>query len=124
MIFTGGIMTAQNSLRVLWATMANSVAEPPCRRCSCRPETSSLKLRRVVEPDYPEAALESGIGGTVVIEALVNQDGVPDRVNILRGDPTLAAAAFAAISQWRWEPPSDPSGETVPIAIAVNFEPE
>ena len=117
-------MTAQNSLRVLWATMSNSVAEVPCRRCSCSTDTSSLKLRRVVEPDYPEDALQDGLRGTVVIEALVNQDGIPDRLNILRGDPTLAAAAFAAISQWRWEPPSDHANETVAVAIAVNFEPE
>jgi TonB family protein len=117
-------MAGQNSLRVLWATMADSVAESPCRRCSCRPDASSLPLRRVVEPDYPETALESGVRGTVVIEALVDREGFPDRVRILRGHPTLAAAAFRAISQWRWEPPSGPSSETVPIAIAVNFEPE
>jgi len=117
-------MAAQNSLRVLWATMATSVPESPCRRCSSRADTSSLQLRRVVEPAYPEDALESGVRGTVVIEVLVDCDGFPDRVRILLGHPTLAAAAFEAISQWQWEPPSALTGETVPIAIAVNFEPE
>jgi len=117
-------MAAQNSLRVLWATMADSVRESPCPRCSCHPDASSLKLRRVVEPGYPEAALACGVRGTVVIEALVDRDGFPDRVRILRGHATLAAAALEAISQWRWEPPAAPGSEAVPIAIAVNFEPE
>ena len=115
-------MATQNSLRVLWATTADR--ESPCRRCSCRTDASSLQLRRVVEPDYPDAALECGVRGTVVVEALIDHQGVPARVNILRGHPTLAAAALEAISQWRWKPPSDLSSETVPVAIAVNFEPE
>jgi TonB family protein len=118
-------MAGQNSLRVLWATMANAGVRERSNPCGChRAETPSLTIRKVVEPDYPETALKSGIRGTVVVEALVDKAGVPDRVRILRGDPTLASAAFKAVRQWRWEPPSDLSSEIVPIAIAVNFEPE
>jgi TonB family protein len=119
-------MAGQNSqLRVLWATVANFAVEAPRHCCDCsRPEAPPLKICKVVEPDYPQTALESGIRGTVVVEALVDKDGVPDRVRILRGDPTLAAAAFDAVSQWRWEPLQDLRSESLPIAIAVNFEPE
>jgi|ERR1051326_8936964 protein TonB len=117
-------MAGQNSLSVLWATVANlTVNDGGCHGCS-RPETTSLKIRKVVEPDYPEAARKSGLGGTVVVEALVDREGVPDRVRILRGHPALAAVAQDAVCQWRWEPPCDLSTETVSIAIAINFEPE
>src|ERR1051326_1778114 len=120
-------MAGQNSqLRVLWATVADFALEAPRHCCDCsRTEAPHLKIRKVVEPDYPEAALKSGIGGTVVVEALVDKDGVPDRVRILRGDPALASAAFDAVTQWRWEPPPrDLSSQTVAVAIAVTFDPE
>jgi TonB family protein len=118
-------MGAQNSLRVLWATMADFTAEERCHGCQCGHRKSrSLKIRKVVEPDYPEAAQRSGLRGTVIVEALIDKNGIPDSVRILRGDPPLATAAFEAVRQWRWEPPADSSSGAVPIAIAVNFEPE
>jgi periplasmic protein TonB len=80
-------------------------------------------MRRVIEPDYPEAAHRNGLRGTVIIEALVDKKGVPVQVRILRGNPTLAASASEAVAQWRWEPP-DSSTEEVAVTIAVNFEPE
>ena len=116
-------MAGPNFLRVLWATVPNFTVADSCRG-GCRPsENPSLKVCKVVEPDYPEAALKSGIRGTVVVEALVGKDGIPEQVRILRGDPTLGSAASAAVCQWRWEPPRHLSGETIPIAIAMNFEP-
>jgi TonB family protein len=118
-------MAGQNfQRRVLWATAANFAIEASrcCGTCVA-PETPSLKVRKVVEPDYPETARRNGVGGTVVVEALIDKHGIPDRVRILRGDPTLAAAAREAVCQWRWQPPHLGT-ETVPIAIAVNFEPE
>lgn len=118
-------MAGQNSLRVLWAMSASFAPASSCCRETCAaPESPSLKVCKIVEPDYPEAARKKGVGGTVVVEALVDKNGIPDRVRILRGHPTLAAAAREAVCQWRWEPPDLLSTEAVPIAIAVNFEPE
>ena len=116
------MMAGQNTqLRVLWATAANFATEVPCCRGTCAAlESPSLKIRKVVEPDYPEAAQKNRIRGTVIIEALIDADGVPGQVRILRGDPALAASTADAVSQWRWEPPDT----EVIITIAVNFEPE
>jgi TonB family protein len=83
-----------------------------------------LKLRHMVEPAYPEEAKENGIRGTVVVEVLIDKQGVPQAIHAVRGNPILATTAFKAVQQWRWKPYRL---NRVPVAvemtIAVNFEP-
>ena len=49
----------------------------------------------------PMAAHRSG---DVVLEVLVAEDGSVVSIRTLSGDPLLAAAAAAAVRQWRYEP--------------------
>jgi TonB family protein len=112
---------------VLWV----SVASLPCwqareecaahRDIVCNP---TLQLRKMVEPVYPEEAQESGIRGTVVVEALVDKQGVPRAIHALRGDPLLVTAVSEAVQQWRWKPYRlNREAVEVDMTIAVNFEP-
>lgn len=93
---------------------------------TCRYGTGNptLKLRHMVEPAYPEEAKENGIGGTVVVEVLIDKQGVPQAIHAVRGNPILATTAFKAVQQWRWKPYRL---NRVPVAvemtIAMNFEP-
>jgi TonB family protein len=72
----------------------------------------------------PEEAKENGIGGTVVVEVLIDKQGVPQAIHAVRGNPILATTAFKALQQWRWKPYRL---NRVPVAvemtIAMNFEP-
>ena len=112
---------------VVWVSVASlAFGEPEPNRAGhsnivCNPK---LKLRTMVEPAYPEEAQRNGIGGTVVVEALVDKQGVPHAVHAVRGDAILARAVSSAVQQWRWKP-YRLNGEPVDVqmTIAVNFEP-
>ena len=56
---------------------------------------------------YPPLAARQRVGGTVILEVLVNENGRVDDVKVLRGvkpDLGLDAAAVAAVRTWRFTP--------------------
>ncbi|HEY6766323.1 MAG TPA: TonB family protein [Candidatus Sulfotelmatobacter sp.] len=57
-----------------------------------------------VEPKYPEEALTQKLSGPVTLEATVSEKGTVGDVKTIRGEPILAAAAIAAVRQWRYSP--------------------
>jgi protein TonB len=58
-----------------------------------------------VEPVYPPMAVHSFMQGTVILEALVDEDGTVDEVQVLRSaGKILDEAAIDAVKQWRYEP--------------------
>ncbi|MBZ5508722.1 MAG: energy transducer TonB [Acidobacteriia bacterium] len=115
-------------MSVLCISVASvALAETGPRSASQRHSSGkpTLKLHKMVEPIYPEAALKNGIRGTVVVEVLIDKQGVPQAVHALRGDPTLVNTVSQAIQQWRWQPYRlNRQAIAVEMMIAVNFEPE
>ena len=62
---------------------------------------------KIVEPKYPELAKQMGLEGTVVVNALISENGDVLRAEILRGiknGAPLEQAALAAIRQWKFSP--------------------
>jgi len=57
-----------------------------------------------VEPVYPDLAVAGRVQGVVILEVLVDAQGVPSSVNVLRSIPLLESAAIEAVRQWRWNP--------------------
>jgi TonB family protein len=60
-----------------------------------------------VDPDYPSAAKERGIEGSVILEVVVLRDGTVGEVSVLRRRPEgwgFEQAATGAVKQWRFEP--------------------
>jgi protein TonB len=57
-----------------------------------------------VEPEYPEAALQQKIQGTVVLEVHIGVDGAVQGVHVIDGPPELAQASVDAVKQWRFKP--------------------
>jgi TonB family protein len=68
------------------------------------PEVSVGVVTQRVEPEYPQSARERRVQGAVVLDATVGRDGVVEKFTAIRGDPDLAAAASAAVRQWRFKP--------------------
>jgi TonB family protein len=72
---------------------------------------SPVVLKRVY-PVYPDKCKKAGVEGTGIFEILINKEGVPEKIKILRGLDTLCegldAAAIEALEQWRFEPSFDP----------------
>jgi TonB family protein len=110
-------------MSVIWASIASlAMAEPMVRRTDLRREPS-MSLLKLVEPVYPEEALRLGVRGTVIVELLIDKQGLPQKIQIIKGHSILAAAVNGALHQWQWKP-YRLNGEVVEIdmMIAMNFE--
>ena len=82
------------------------------------------KLISRVEPSYPPSARDRGIGGSVVLTAVVSRTGAVENVKVVRGPEPLAEAATQAVRQWVYEPYRR-NGEPVAVetTIVVKFTP-
>jgi protein TonB len=57
-----------------------------------------------VPPVYPSEARARHLGGAVVLEATIAEDGSTRDLKIISGPPLLAEAAIEAVRQWRYRP--------------------
>ena len=64
------------------------------------------QLVRAVPPVYPRAAFDQGFEGIVqvVLQVVVNREGIVERTSVVEGLPLLNAAAQAAVEQWEYRP--------------------
>jgi TonB family protein len=78
--------------------------------------------RRLVNaaPTYPQEAIDAKVQGVVVLDVLVDAEGVPSDVQVVQGIPMLDAAAIEAVRKWRYEP-TLMNGVAVPIAMTVSL---
>lgn len=68
---------------------------------------SNLKAPRQmysVQPDYPVLAKETHVGGTVVVDAVIDEQGNVVQAHAVNGHPLLIPAALRAVLQWKYEP--------------------
>jgi protein TonB len=62
-------------------------------------------LLRRVEPVYPQLAVHAQIEGVVILEAIVDRQGMVEDVKVLRSpNKLLDTAAIAAVRQWQYSP--------------------
>jgi len=62
----------------------------------------SRKLIKKVDPVYPDLARKMSMTGTVKVEISIATDGSVHDVQILGGNPVLAAAVEDAVKQWKY----------------------
>jgi protein TonB len=68
---------------------------------------SNLKAPRQtssVQPEYPAIAKQAHVWGTVVVNALIDEDGNVVGARAVSGHPLLVPAALKAVLQWKYEP--------------------
>jgi TonB family protein len=63
------------------------------------PELISERVQR-----FPPQARKAGIQGTVILEAVVDQEGCVRHPRVLKGVPSLDGAALAAVRSWTFRP--------------------
>ncbi len=68
------------------------------------PREAASRLLSRTEPEYPPDALADRRSGKVVLEVDVAEDGSVSSTLTMSGDPLLAAAAAAAVRNWRYQP--------------------
>jgi protein TonB len=74
-------------------------------------------------PEYPPMAKQLKIEGKVELEALVAENGVVEKVNIISGNPVLTKPAAEAVKHWKFVPfviDGKPSKALAPLSI--NFK--
>lgn len=109
---------------------AKPVAEPaaaePSPQRAARISREPRPLASNSVPEYPPAALRSGIGGTVVVRAKIDASGKPAEVSIAKrsGNRDLDRAAVRAVRQWRFQPAIRNGKATASVVrIPVDFKP-
>jgi len=84
--------------------------------------TEKMKLLKKVNPQYPMAALQAGIQGLVVIEAIAGTDGRVTNTKLISGHPMLNEAAVTAVKQWEYAPLIiDGKAKPVQFTVTVSF---
>ena len=83
-------------------------------------DVTSPKLIHKAEPKYTKRAKKEKSKGTVSLAAVVNKQGIPESIEVVKGlNSDLDAEAVKAVSQWRFEP-AQKNGE--PVAVKVKIE--
>lgn len=90
-------------------------------RVRLSPDTAQM-VERPVRPNYPLLAKQMKVQGSVVLQALIGQEGSIQDLRVLSGPAILSNAAMDAVRQWRFHPYYQ-SGQAVETEarITVNF---
>jgi TonB family protein len=78
-------------------------------------------LVRQVAPQYPQAARQAHIQGTVVLQVVIGKDGNVQNLHALSGPPLLIPSAMDAVKQWRYKP-YQLNGEPVEANTQINVK--
>jgi TonB family protein len=79
-------------------------ASPSIPLCKERLSQALEYPNRMVEPEYPEAALKAGIEGAVELRAVISSNGKTRELTLVKGDPVFASPAIQAVRKWRFHP--------------------
>jgi len=87
------------------------------------PGVSGGQLVHRVAPVYPAEARLLRLEGTVILAAMVMEDGTVRDVKVVEGSPVLAQSAVDAVKHWRYKP-YELDGKPVKneIGISVDFK--
>jgi periplasmic protein TonB len=105
--------------------------QPPAAAIPAKPDKSSGPVRiggvvaqanliHNVQPVYPAAAKMAHIQGVVEFAAVINKEGVVEKLQLLSGHPLLVQAARNAILQWRYRP-TLLNGQPVQVATTITI---
>ena len=74
-------------------------------------------------PQYPPAALRSGVSGTVMVRVAVDASGMPTEVTLEKksGSRDLDRAALEAVKKWRFQP-AQRDGQAIAASLVIPIE--
>ena len=103
------------------AAQTPAVATNAGERVRLSPDTAQM-VERPVQPSYPLLAKQMKVQGSVVLQALIGQEGSIQDLRVLSGPAILSTAAMDAVRQWRFRPYLQ-AGQPVETEarITVNF---
>lgn len=78
------------------------------------------KAVKAAPPRYPSLAARMGVQGTVKLKATVESDGTVSDVKVVSGHNLLAGSAASAVREWKFEPASEKSTQSVTFDFALS----
>jgi TonB family protein len=80
---------------------------------------SAPAVLRKVEADYSEDARRQRLQGVVVVQFVIDEQGVPENLKVTRSlDAGLDQKAVEAVAKWRFSPAMK-DGKAVPVIVSV-----
>ena len=80
---------------------------------STQQQESKRKVKKRVEPTYPELAKRLNLSGKVKIQVVISAEGHVTSTKELGGNPVLVNAAEQAVKEWSFESASSDTTEVV-----------
>jgi len=99
------LMEKEASLTKAASEPPPAIEEPEDRVYHMTSRMTPPVLISKIQPDYPSAERRAGREGTVIVTAVVGNDGAVREPKVIRSvSPALDAAAVHAVMQWRYRP--------------------
>jgi TonB family protein len=127
---TGMVLSGSNPAEVSWSSGSRTYRLRAWNRTSGQasgrqPVAIGMGINRPektkdVPPIYPAEAKAAGIGGMVIIETVIDENGDVSEARIIRSVPMLDQAALDAVRQWKYTP-TFVNGQAVPVRTTVNI---
>jgi TonB family protein len=99
----GGLVVTQND-KVIYRFPVVEAAGAIGSQAMQDADGSASRLIDRVEPLYPTEARAQKIQGQVTLEVQIGSEGAVHNIEVVEGNPMLAAAAVQAVRQWRYRP--------------------
>ena len=95
---------------------------PPKAPIVLTPEITPPQFVHRVAPEYPEIARSAQMEGNVIVQIVIEADGMVSGVTVLSAsNPVFVENAVAAVKQWQYLPAMQ---DDEPVAVYVTFEVE
>ncbi len=86
------------------SVLPNKTAEGNAGPVVLPTQAAMARLVQRIEPEYPNAARQQHIQGTVVLDVLVDTSGAVEGIGLVSGESQLMLAATVAVKQWHFQP--------------------
>lgn len=118
-----GVAIIIGSAIVVSAGESGRVCAPPAVAFDEAAGMKAPEVTHKVDPRYPREALKDGASGDVVLDAVIDSNGVVSDVNVVESPhASLSAAGEKALRQWRFEPARDAEGTAIGVCFKVTIE--
>ncbi len=124
---TGAVVGIALALAVSTLAWAGQPARPPAAGATDAAPTASaadggnpVSYRRIARPKYPQAAVDSGQSGKVLLDVLVGADGSPREIKVAEASApgVFDDAAIGSVRNWQFNPAAK-DGKAVESRVLV-----
>jgi protein TonB len=122
---TPGAAVAPSGATTTAAAATSSTAQLPGENSAIilSSKGAEKRLAHSVAPKYPVEARSRGAEGTVVLKAVIDENGKVEGLRLVEGNATLATAAIQAVKQWRYRPyVRDGKAQPFQTVVIVDFQ--